>query len=391
MKSYTFFLIGILSLSGCAQVSRYLLDESQLYRQLHLDTWIAEGGDPVVINNTIERIKQLNSKTRNNVDMATKDYKPGNWQYEWDQAAQDAVIKKEYFAATSYYTIAAYPFLKDDDLSNRSYDFAMINYKAAVKGDGNYIEELQVNTPKGTAYAYLHLPEKNPATRLPVVVVSNGSDHTLTSLYSVYRDYLKPRGWAMISLDLPGIGSNIHIGITTDETNIIHQYLVKKLQQETRIDNTKIALMGSSFSGNAITKTAFTNPDDIAAVVNICGAVNAPFLKLKFALTEVPKMTGDAFLQRFDMTRDDIIKTSDKLALSTHYLGKVKTRVPILSINHDDDDISPPSDMKLVASSSINGQYIIIDKGTSEEDEGHCPSDEKALPIAMQWLESTVL
>ncbi len=389
MKSYTLLLIGILGLSGCTQLGRYLLDQSQFYRQLHTDTWVAEGGDPVIINDTIEKIKQLNIKAHNNVDIATKAYKPGNWQYEWDKVAEDAVSKKEYLAATSYYTIAAYPFLKSDELSNRSYDLAMVNYKAAVKHDGTYLEELQVNTPRGTAYAYLHLPEKKPTTRLPVMVVSNGSDHTLTSLYSVYRDYLKPKGWAMISLDLPGIGSNVHIGITTDETNIIHQHLVKQLQKEPRVDGKKIALMASSFGGNAITKTAFTNPDDVAAVINICGAVNAPFLKLKFALTQVPKMTGDAFLQRFDMSREDIIKTSDKLALSTHYLGKTKTPVPILSINHDsDNEISPPSDMKLMASSSSNGKYIIVDKGT---DDGHCPSDEKVLPIAMEWLETTIL
>lgn len=385
MRKFIIVTVGISVIAGCAQVTRYLSGTSYFYRQLHADSWTESGGDAAVIDSTIERIKTLNSTANHNVDLVTKEYKPGNWQYQWDEAAQKAISQKDYFAAATYYTIAAYPFMNDDNLSNRSYGLALSNYKLGVENGGNYIEELKINTPKGIAYSYLHLPEKAPNKRLPLLIVTNGSDQSLTTLYPVYRDYLKPRGWAMITLDLPGIGSNVHIGINTNETNLIHQNLLHHLKQEPRIDQQKIALMASSFGGNAATKTAFTNPDDIVAVVNICGAVNAPFLKLKFALTQVPQMTGDAFLQRFDASKEEIIKTSDKLALSTDYLGKTKTSVPILSIGHDSDGIAPLSDMRLTTASSIGGKHIVVDKGT---DEGHCPSDEIALDIATKWLDT---
>ena len=388
MKNSILLIACLISLSACASATRYLLAESYLYRELHLDTWVESGADLAVMDNTLANIKAVNANASKDVDLATRQYTSGNWHYEWDTVAQDAADKNDYFAAMTYYTIAAYPFIKNNESSNRSYGLALSNYKKAVESDGTYLEKINIPTIKGTASAYLHLPVQTPDTTLPVLVVSNGSDHTLTTLYNVYSDYLKPSGWAMVSLDLPGIGSNSHIGITTSQTNLIHQQLLQHLKQDPRLDATKIALMGSSFAGNAVTKTAFTNQDDVAAVVNICGAVNTPFTKLKFALTQVPRMTGDAFLSRFDMTREQIINTSDELALSTHYLGKVKTTVPMLTINHDSDVISPLRDMQLVAESSINGKYILTDKGT---DSGHCASDAIALPLAMQWLQQVVL
>ncbi len=388
MKNSILIITCLVCLSACASATRYLLAESYMYRQLHLDTWAESGGDEAVMENTLANIKAANANATKNIDLATQEYSSGNWHYEWDSVANDAAERGDHFAASAYFTISAYPFIKDNEWSNRSYKKALYHYQKAVQSDGTYIEQISIPTSKGIAYAYLHLPEQVPDAPLPVLVVTNGSDHTLTTLYNVYSDYLKPNGWAMVSFDLPGIASNAHIGISTSQTNLIHQQLLQQLQQEKRVNSSQIALMGSSFGGNAVTKTAFTNEKEVAAAVNICGAVNTPFTKLKFALTQVPQMTGDAFLSRFDMTREQIIKTSEELALSTHYLGKVKTTVPILSINHDDDSISPPRDMQLVAESSVNGKYIVVDKGTES---GHCASDDIALPLAMQWLQQVVL
>ena len=381
------FIIGLclLGVGACASVSNYLQGESLLYRQLHLDSWVDNGADLAVMQKTLQTIDSLNKNVPNNRDIATQEYASGNWQYEWDQAAQQAIIQQDFLAATTYYTIAAYPFIKNDKLSNQSYDSALTYYQYAVENDGNYIEEIRMSTAKGTAYAYLHLPEKAPSEVMPVVVFSNGSDHTLTSLYDTYRDYIKPRGWAMVSLDLPGIGSNSQIDITTSETNFIHQQLIKYLKQEPRVNSDKIALVGSSFSGNAVTKTAFTNPQDIVAAASVCGVVNTPFLILEFALKQVPQMTADGFLSRFNMTRKEVIETSSELALSTHYLGKEKTPVPLLMVGLGNDKISPPKDMKLVANSSVNGRYVIV--GKDDDDGGHCPSDANALPVVMDWLQ----
>lgn len=389
MKNLLLSIACLLVLSACASAQRYLSAEGVLYRQLHTDSWTESAADPAVIADTLERIKMINSDTVSHVDLATRSYTAGNWNFEWDDAGYAATRAGNYLAAATYHTIAAYPFLANDKLSDSSYKLALQNYVKAVSSDGNYIEQMQIPTSLGTATAYLHLPTNKPDSPLPLAIVNNGSDHVLTQLYPFYTDYLKPRGWAMISLDLPGIGSNKHIGINTNQTNIIHQNLLELLTQESRIDATKTVLIGSSFGGHAVIKTAFTNPNQVAAAVSICGAVNEPFRKLRSAVKQVPRMTADAFFSRFNLSREEVIKTSKDLALSTSYLGKKITPVPILSINHDRDNaISPPSDMRLMARSSSQGEYIFVDK---ETEYGHCASDEKVLPIVMSWLEDKVL
>lgn len=384
MNKQTFLACSIMLLVGCASSTRYFLAEDEMYRGTHFDSWAELGADLPVMKQTIGRIKNLNSSHRSHRDLATKDYQAGNWAYEWDQLAEQAHKHGDHWAATAYYSASAYPFFKADELATGSYKKALAIYEKAATQDGLNLQKLSIPTAKGTAIAYLHLPKTDAEAQRSVVVITNGSDQTLTTLYPFYRDYLSERGWAMISFDLPGIGSNSHIGINTSEVNIIHQALIETIKNDSRLNDNKIALMGSSFGGNAVVKTAFTNPQDIAAAISVCGAVDTPFLNLERALEEVAGMTADAFMDRFDLMQDQIMASSAELALSTHYLGKQKTIVPIMSINHDADDIASLKDMQLTTASSQHGNLVVVEKGT---DDGHCASGTLTDPIIIKWLE----
>ena len=54
--------------------------------------------------------------------------------------------------------------------------------------------------------------------------------------------------------------------------------------------------------------------------------------------------------------------------------------VPILSLNTPDDPISPPEDMILVASSSLNGEIAFSDFG------GHCSDDPNEDEFIARWI-----
>lgn len=376
-------VLGACLLGGCAATVRYLKAEQGIYRQMHMDTWEETGADLALMQQTLQRIKTLNAAQNSYLDMATTDYVAGNWAYEWGSLGEAALQREDYWAAVGYFSASAYPFLKTDPLSKRSYKRALNSYARAVDKDDGRLERLLIPTDRGEAVAYLHLPVQQLGEAMPVLLVTNGSDQTMTTLYPSFRDYFAPEGWAMLSFDLPGIGANSHIAVNTRETNLIHRAVLAGISEDIRLDSTKVALIGSSFGGHSAVKTAFTDADKVAAAVSICGAVNAPFTQFRQAINQVPKMTADAFLNRFDLSPEQVIEGSRALALSTDYLGVLQTSVPILSINHAGDQISPVSDLELTTASSRGGETMIIDKGTQY---GHCPADSLALPLVVSWL-----
>ncbi len=385
MKKTTklFCLTAVLALTACSSSMRYFQGQDDWYRDLRIDGWQASGAKKQTIAQVINRIEVRNQNQDARFDLATTDYKSGNWHYEWDSAGQQANANGDFLAASMYYTIAAYPFINEKTRSNDSYQMALDNYQQAVESDGSVLEQLTVSTQDGEAKAFLHLPEQQPNKTMPVLVMTNGSDHALTQLYPIYRDYIKKAGWAMVTFDLPGLGSNNSFAQHTDRTNVIHQQLIKKLKQDPRLQSDKIVLMGKSFGGNAAIKTAFTNSNDIAGAISWCGAVNGPFLKFGFIMTLLPDMTRDALLSRFALPQEQLGQQGSALALSTQYLGKVKTKVPMLAINQGSDKISPVSDMRLIAESSTQGKYVIVEENITQ---GHCSSDHLTMPLVVNWL-----
>lgn len=373
----------MLALTACSSSMRYLQGQDDWYRDLRTYGWQASGANQQTITQIINNIKVKNQNQDARFDLATTEYKSGNWHYEWDRAGQQANADGDFLAASMYYTIAAYPFINEQPRSNNSYRKALENYQQAVEADGAVLEQISVSTSDGQARAFLHLPKQQPAKAMPVLVMTNGSDHALTQLYPIYRDYIKKAGWAMVTFDLPGLGSNNNFVQHTDRTNIIHQQVIKKLKQDPRLQPDNIVLMGKSFGGNAAIKTAFTNSDEIAGAISWCGAVNGPFLKFDFIMTLIPDMTRDALLSRFALSQEQLGQQGSALALSSQYLGKIKTEVPMLAINQGSDKISPVSDMRLIAQSSTQGQYIIVEEEISQ---GHCSSDELTMPLVVNWL-----
>lgn len=376
-----------LSLSACGSMVSYLSGQDGWYRDLRTQGWKWSGAKPAAMTQVIADLEKNVTDTSKQVDKQVATYQAGNWNYEWDQVGNAAKKQGDYLAATMYHTIAAYPLVKGNALANQSYKMAINNYVAAVKKAGFNIEELKLDTADGQAHAFLHLPSDSINKPMRTLVMTNGSDHALTQLFPVYRDYLNKQGWAFITFDLPGLGSNESLTQNPKETNIIHKAVLNYIKQDNRLATDKVALLGKSFGGNAAIKTAFTNPDDIAGAISWCGAVNKVFMNFDFVLNKIPEMTKDSLMSRFGLPKDELASHGPDFALSTEYLGKVTTPVPMLAINHANDRISPVSDLKLIAQSSKQGEYIVVEE---EINQGHCSSEDESLVKIMNWLNKTI-
>ncbi|SFD51536.1 alpha/beta hydrolase [Pseudoalteromonas denitrificans] len=383
ITNYILAALAVSLLISCASTTRYLNGKSEWYRELHREGWAEDGGDSEVINQVIKNIKNKNNGTSNYYDRHTSQYTVGNWNYEWDQVATKAENNNNYLQATIYSSIAAYPFVNMDKHAQLSYKKALINYKKAVEKGGFNLEYIPLSSEKGDMQVALHLPENKDKDPRPVIIMTNGSDKVLTYLYPFYRDYFSLQGWAMISFDLPGIGANSLIQQDPSNTNSIHQRVLQFIKDDPRLDENSIALVGKSFGGHSAAKMAFTDQDDLSAVVSWCGVINRPFKNLRFSAHKAPPMTKDAFISRFSLSEEALYQRGHELALSEKFLGKVQTSVPILAINHGNDKLSPLGDMKLLKMSSKAGEVIVIDEDNTE---GHCSSDMPSLQQIIPWL-----
>ena len=82
-------------------------------------------------------------------------------------------------------------------------------------------------------------------------------------------------------------------------------------------------------------------------------------------------MMGACLANRLNMDAadwDGLQKSCQVFSLKRQGLaGVTKTRVPILSIGHRRDFICPESDIRMLASSSMNGKAVVLDKEPVKE------------------------
>lgn len=349
-------------------------------REVKYEDWEYIGADRGVIDEVIENILSENKDKEGLLDRATLSYEDGNWEYEWDKVAKEAEINGDVTAASAYYTISSYPFFKDSNKNHTSYVVkAMENHKKQVLADGFGFEKIEVETPQGSAYANLHLP-KEVANEMPVVIFTGGSDVFSIEYYRLFKDYLVDQGIAFITFELPGMGINGHLTYTPD-TNIVHRGVIDWIKNDGRFG--KIAVGASSLGGQPAVRTAFTNEDDIVAVVNYCGALSHVWKGITpETFSYYPLLNQVVLADRTGLSIDDFASVAKEYSLEEQgLLGKKKTTVPIFSLNTATDPVAPKSDMLLATNASAHGITTIV-----ESEVGHGMSRDIALPLISGYL-----
>lgn len=300
-------------------------------------------------------------------------YQPGNWNYEWvkravglQTLAQQVAEGEDPTAAIDLYmqasfcaSIAAYPHLRGDELAANAQTLVHTNYRAAGALLRPKLQELKVPFKGKRISCYLHLPQDN--SPCPVVMVSGGIDNLQTEFWRVYRDYLAPQGFAMLTVDLPGAGSNWPWRIGQDSSEI-HQAVLTYLEQVPWVDSNRVAIMGARFGGNIAARLAFIEPKRVKAAVCIGAGANLIFTDHK-RFNLLPQMLKDCLANRMGLDAanvESLYYRCHSLSLKSQgLLGATRTSVPLLSMGHKDDHICPAADIELLANSSKNGESYI--------------------------------
>jgi len=95
-------------------------------------------------------------------------------------------------------------------LANRAYKEAAILLPYQLK-------ELELCVEGSKIIGFLHMPAKGEAP-LPTVLICGGLYTVQTDYHCLFREYLVPHGIAMLTLDMPSIGSSSKWQLTQDSS-----------------------------------------------------------------------------------------------------------------------------------------------------------------------------
>ena len=382
--------------------SEKFLEEKQLqdgykwYRNLRRMQWAWQGLDPIEIESVLAKIAaSKHSRTHDEWLDTVMGYHSGNWTYEWtklgmlhqkrSEKLKGEAAADEMFNASLCFSIAGYPHLKNDRLAIQAQVLASSAYTEATKKTGYIVKRIEVPYQKKNIVAHLHLT--STAKPQPVVIVSAGLDSLQTDLWSLFRDHLAKKNIAMLTVDMPSIGHNVHWNLTED-TSCLHQAVLNELYSIPWVDHHRVGLFGFRFGGNAMVRLSFVEQDKIKACVSL-GAPIHDVLSSPTKLKQMPKMYLDVLASRLGKTAVDINSLAGQfMAWSLKVQGILssrKTRVPILAMSLENDPVSPFSDNQLVALFSDYGKAKKISAKTITQ--GY----EQSLDLAIKWLEDELI
>ena len=369
----------------CEPQEQYLIDglcTASWFRILRRAFWIWQGANPIEVEEILARIATSDGERSNPRQLDTvQGLVPGNWSYEWSQlagehnrkakeaeeAGQQRTARKEYFLAARYYSIASYPFLKGDELAEQ----AQVQANLAYRDGGRFLpvplKELKVPFRGKEIKGYLHLP--NDDHPVPLVMVTGAIDSSQLDFIRLFEKVLAPLGIGMLSLDLPGCGYSSHWPLVQDSSRL-HQAVLQYLKDVPWVDDQRIGMIGFRLGGNVAVRLSYLEQLRLKAVVCIGPGMHNYFTDpTQFALS--PPMMRACLANRLNMDAadwDGLQKSCQVFSLKRQGLAGVsKTRVPILSIGHRRDFICPESDIRMLASSSLNGKAVVLDKEPVKE------------------------
>ncbi len=348
--------------------------DNSWYRILRRPQWIWQGLDPIEMEATLARIAVSdNERTSEKLLDTVVGYRPGNWSYEWTQegmrfqrqakvleeqgdkkAAADAWLK-----ASTHFSIAAYPHLKGDTLSQQAEVLANKAFHAAMEKSSYKIKSVVTKVDGKSLEGFLYLPHTD--SPLPTVIVSCGLDCLQTDMWRLFEDYFLPANIAMLTIDMPSVGRSHHWSLSED-TSRLHQAMLAELSSVPWVDHHRVGCMGIRFGANAAVRMAFVEQNRIKSCVSIGGVLHA-MLSESERLNNIPPMYLDTIASRMGRMEASASMLTQLRALSLRNQGLLvgrKTKVPVLAMSLSDDPVCPESDNRLAATYSQGGKSKIV-------------------------------
>lgn len=342
------------------------------YRMINRLMWISRGVDAREILDVQARIVM---STAERTDASLYDtvvgYRGGNWIYEWSTQAmlwqqkasqeQDAALcGRHWLHASHLYSIASYPHLKGDALSEQAQVLASRAYEEAARRLPGQMREMEFAIPGGSPVTgFLHMPEGDGP--FPVILVCGGLDSLQFDFYSIFERYFAPLGIAMLTLDMPSIGFSSKWKLTQD-SSLLHQHVLKALPDIPWIDHTRVALFGFRFGANVAVRLAYLESPRLKAVACLGPMVHTLLSDLQ-RQGSIPEMYLDVLASRLGMhdASDEALRVElNRYSLKTQGLLGRRCPTPMLSGYWQNDPFSPEAESRLIASSSADGKLLPI-------------------------------
>ncbi|TDS71300.1 esterase FrsA [Pantoea sp. PNA 14-12] len=345
------------------------------YRMLNKLMWTWRGVPAQEISEVLARIAISDVEHTNPALLDTViGYRNGNWNYEWSRQAgrwqQRALDAKEdahdqaghdWLHASHLYSVAAYPYIKGDELADQAQALASRAYEEATRRLPGELKTLTFHIEGGSPVSgFLHMPPGVEAP-YPTVMFCGALDSLQTDHYRLFHDYLAPRGIAMLTLDMPSVGNAIKCKLSQD-TSFLHQQVLRDLASVPWIDHTRVAALGFRFGANVAVRLAYLEAPRLRAVACL-GPIVHSLLTQNTLQNKVPDMYMDMLASRLGMAGStDSALRAELLSYSLKNQGLLgrRTATPMLSAYWSNDLFSPEEESKLIASSSAQGKALLI-------------------------------
>lgn len=368
------------------------------YRTLNRLMWIWRGIDAIEIEEVLSRIAISDAKRSRDEWLDTViGNRRGNWCFEWSNQAmrwQQKALEFEkgqeacdaWLRAANLYSIAAYPFIKGDELADQAIVLACKAYDSAAKFSQYQLKKISFKVDGGKEVCgFLHIPS-NVQGPYPTVMVCGMLDSLQTDYSRYFREYLEPRGIAMLTLDMPSIGYSGKYSLS-QETSTLHEQIVRQLDTIPWIDHTRFAITGIRFGANIAVRLAYMCPDKIKAVAVIGPIVHSLLHEEKYQ-KDIPRMVLDVFASRLGVYQVDGQSLRHELSCyslrNQGLLGR-RNQVPMMSVCFKNDPYSPKADSDLIARSSMDSHLLTLPSSPILE------AFERSMSDTTKWLESKIL
>lgn len=357
-------LIRRISSSGTQSADRW-------YRLIDRLAWIWRGISPWEIIEVQSRMAASNAPRSNERLYDTViGYRNGNWVYEWcqqamlwQQRASQAVQNTDRahcgYKASTLYSIAAYPYLQGDELAGQALLLAKRAYEQALLYLNYTVKTLEFTLEYGKPVSgFLYLPESVPPP-CPAVIMCGELDALQSDYQRFFEDYLAPRGLAMLSIDMPAVGSSARYKLSQDSSQL-HQRMIQSLDSIPWVDARRIAAFGFRFGANVAVRLAYLQAPQLKAVACLSPVVHQLFTN-PLLQQRLPGMCLDVLASRLGMnntTNSHLYSALNTYSLKTQGLLGHNCPTPMLACFWQNDPFSPQEDARLIASSSAAGTLL---------------------------------
>ncbi|WP_407332432.1 esterase FrsA [Enterovibrio sp. 27052020O] len=340
------------------------------YRVLRRPQWIWQGVEAIEMEETLARIAASDNTRSNDKLLDTVvGYRSGNWPYEWTQTGtshqKKAQLKEEqgdkkgafidWLRASTCFSIAGYPHLKGDPLSQQTEILANKAFHFAMEKSPFKIKSVVTKVDGKSLEGFLYLPHTDEP--LPTVIVSGSLDSLQTDLWHLFETYFAPANIAMLTLDMPSVGRSSAWKLTEDSSRL-HQAMLHELETVPWVDHHRVGCLGVRFGANAAVRMAFVEQNRIKSCVSVGGILHA-MLTDPQRLQHIPPMHLDTIASRMGKDSASFSLLTQLQALSLRHQGLLngrKTKVPILALGLQGDPVCPESDNQLAALYSYGGK-----------------------------------